>query len=219
MSVLYKYLPSRYAPEFLERGEILFRNLTYFRQHEGRVRGDVYEGIHKNQPGTDIVLESLSQGIRAVGKFPFLNSTNSDLVFAFCLSKRLSKGLMAEFECDACIEIFNPDEFIRRIRFTLARLISVHRVGLLAQSVDYYDPAEPALFDVEEPKQLAFVKNEFYKEQEEFRLCFGMRKAFKLVQQIAQPHHDPYDDAMEGQCKEKLVRVGALHDVARSIRP
>lgn len=141
MPALYKYLPSKYFPAFLDRGEMLFRNLTYFRQHEGKVRGDAYEGIHKDHPGTDIVLANFTQGFRSVGKFSFLNSTNSDLVFAFCLSKRLSKDLMAQFECDACIEIFKPDEFIRRVRFALARLISVHRVGLLAQPVNYYHPA------------------------------------------------------------------------------
>lgn len=219
MPTLYKYLPSRYVPAFLDRGEILFRNLTYFRQHEGNVRGDAYEAIHKDHPGTDIVIENLTQGFRSVGKFSFLNSTNSDLIFAFCLSKRRSKVLMAEFECDACIEIFKPDEFIQRVRFVLARLVSVHRVGLLAQPVRYYHPAEPALFDVKEPTQLAFVKNESYREQEEFRLCFGTRQAFKLVQQIAQPHHDPRDDAVTGRSKEKLIRVGALNDVARIVLP
>jgi hypothetical protein len=219
MSTLYKYLPSKHVPAFLDRGEILFRNLTYFRQYEGKVRGDVYEGIHMDHPGTDIVLKNLTRGGQVIGKFSFLNSTNSDLVFVFCLSKLLNKNLMTEFECDACIEIFKPDEFIRRVRRALARLISVHRAGLLAQPVHYYHPAEAARFDVNDPKQLAFAKSEFYVEQEEFRLSFGTKRAFKLVQQIAQPHYDPYSDAIKGQCKEKLVRVGTLHDVARFVLP
>jgi hypothetical protein len=217
MLALYKYLPSKYASAFLDRGEILFRNLTYFRQHEGRVRGDAYEGIHKDHPGTNVVLENLTQGSKIVGKFSFLNSTNSDLVFVFCLSKKLSKDLMVEFESDACIEIFEPNEFIRRVRFALARLISVHPVGLLAQPVHYYHPAEAACFDIKKPTQLAFAKIKSYAEQEEFRLSFGTRQAFKLVQQITQPHYDPYDDAIKGKSKEKLVKVGALRDVARLV--
>jgi hypothetical protein len=216
---LYKYLPSKYLPAVLDRGEILFRNLTYFRQLEGRVRGDANEGIHKDHPGTDIVLENLTRRFQSVGKFSFLHSTNSDLVFAFCLSKRLSKDLMAEFQCDACIEIFKPDELIRRVRFALARLISVHRVGLRAQPVLLLRSGRAGIVDIKDPTQLAFVKNESYKDQEEFRLCFGTRRAFKLVQQIAQPHYDPYDDAMKGQPMEKLIRVGTVNDVARFILP
>ena len=184
---LYKYLPSEHVPAVLDRGEILFRNLTYFRQQEGPVRGDTYEGIHKNHPGTDIVIESTEHGIRAEGKYSFLNSTNPDLVFCFCMSKLFSKELMAEFKYDACIEIFKPDEFI--------------------------------LFDVTDPTQIVFAKNESYERQDEFRLSFGTRHAFKLVQQIAQPHYDPYNDAMKGQCKEKIVRVRGLNDVAKVVMP
>lgn len=74
MPSLYKYLPSRYVPAVLDHGKILFRNLTYSRQQEGPVRGDAYEGIHKNHTGTDIVLESPAHGIRAVGKYPSINA-------------------------------------------------------------------------------------------------------------------------------------------------
>lgn len=217
MSPLYKYLPSQYAPAFLNRGEILFRNLTYFRQQEGKVRGDPYEGIHKDHPGTDITIHNFTQGISSVGKFSFLNSTNSDHIFAFCLSERFDNELKLEFECDACIEIFNPKEFVRRIRFHLRRLISVHKTGLLAKPVLYYNPSSTALFDVKDPTQLAFVKNEFYAKQKEYRLSFGTRQAFKLIQQIAQPHHDPYDDAIKGVCKEKLIRIGQVSDIARLV--
>lgn len=185
MPSLYKYLPSEYAPNLIDRGEILFRNLTYFRQYEGKVRGDAYEGIHKDHPGTDIVLENLTQGTKLIGKYSYLNSTNSDYIFTFCLSECKSYKLMDEFKCDACIEFFEPEEFIRRVRFKLAQLISVHSVGLLAQSVYYYDPSQPSLFDIKDPKKLAFVKNMSYVEQSEFRLSFGTRRAFKLIQQIA----------------------------------
>ncbi|MBS1155130.1 MAG: hypothetical protein H6R07_1054 [Proteobacteria bacterium] len=214
MLTLYKYLPSKYASAFLDRGEILFRNITYFRQHEGRVRGDPYDGIHKDHPGTNIVVENLTRRSKTVGEFSFLNSTDPDLVFAFCLSQKFSKDLMAKFESDACIEILEPVEFIRRVRFALARLVSVHRVGLLAQPVHYYHPAEAARFDIKEPTQLAFAKDMYYAEQEEFRLSFGTRRAFKLVQKITQPNYDPYDDAIKGQSREKLVKVGSLRDVA-----
>ena len=214
---LYKYLPSIYVDPTLDFGEILFRNLTYFRQHEGKVRGDAYEGIHKDHPGTDITLSILNTGRQSVGKFAFLNSTNPDHVFAFCLSTLLSKELMIEFECDACIEIFQPEEFIRRVQFVLARKISVHKIGLLSQFVNYYSPSEEARFNIKDPTKLVFAKDKSYAKQEEFRLSFGSRQAFKLIQQIVQPHHDPFDDAINGVCKDRLITIGKIHDIARLV--
>lgn len=217
MTPLYKYLPSIHVPAVLDHGHLLFRNLTYFRQQEGMVRGDPYEGIHKDHPGKDVLLQNITAGFRTIDKYSFLHSTNSDLIYAFCLSRRMGKDLMAEFGCDGCIEFFEPSEFIRRVRFALARLISVHRVGLIAKPVQYYDPATRPSFDVTDPTQIAFGKNRTYSHQEEFRLSFGTRQAFKLVQQIAQPDHDPYYDALQGTCRERLVRVGPLRDIARSV--
>lgn len=215
MPSLYKYLPSQFAPAFLNRGEILFRNLTYFRQLEGKVRGDTYEGIHNDYPGTDVTLKNLTQGFSSIGKFSFLSSTNSDFVFAFCLSKSFNKKLMDEFDCDACIEIFEPEEFIRRVRFALKRLISVHKIGLLAQPVNYYNPSSSVLFDIKDPTQLAFAKNDIYAKQDEFRLSFGTRQAFKLIEQVAFPNHNPYDEAIKGVSKEKRIQIGQVNNIAR----
>jgi hypothetical protein len=96
-------------------------------------------------------------------------------------------------------------------------VLSVHRIGVLAKEVTYYRPDEPALFDVADPKNLAFVKNEQYRAQAEYRVVFGSRRAFKLIQQIAQPHHDPYEDAMQKIPAEKLVSLGSLSDIARLV--
>lgn len=217
MQPLYKYLPAVYVPPVLGQGELLFRNLTYFRQCEGRVRGDPYEGIHKDHPGTEREIHNLTKGFVSRGAFSFLHSTDSDHIFAFCLSQRLDGRMAEAFGANAVIEFFEPEELIRRVRFNLRRVLSVHRVGVLAKEVTYYKPNEPALFDVADPKNLAFVKNEQYRSQSEYRLVFGSRKAFKLIQQIAQPHHDPYQDAMQKSPAEKLIRVGALADIARVV--
>lgn len=214
---LYKYLPTIHVPAVLDRGELLFRNLTYFRQCEGRVRGDPYEGIHKDHPGTEREIHNLTSGFTSRGAFSFLHSTDSDHIFAFCLSQRLDAQMSKDFGTDAVIEFFEPDELVRRIRFNLRTKLSVHRIGVLAKNVSYYKPDEPALFDVADPKNLAFVKNEQYRFQAEYRVVFGSRKAFKLVQQIVQPHHDPYEDAMKKIPDQKLVSLGSLSDIARLI--
>lgn len=217
MTHFYKYLPSCFVENVLGKGELLFRNLTYFRQCEGRVRGDKYEGVHKDKPGTDVVIHNGSTGSDSVGKYSFLNSTDSDHIFGFCLSSRFDPGLMADFSADACIEFFDSDEFIRRVKMALGRMVYIHRVGLLARTVDYYKPSEPSLINITDPKSLAFVKNEYYRNQAEFRLAFGSLKAFKLIRQIVQPHYDPYDEAITKTPRSRMMRVGPLRDIARLI--
>lgn len=217
MPSLYKYIPATYAQTLVQRGELLFRNLTYFRQYEGRVRGDPYEGIHKDHPGTERVIRNLTRGFESRGAFALLHSTNSDNVFAFCLSRRLDEQLARDFGSDTAIEFFEPEELIRRIRFKLRRVLSVHKAGVLAKPVTYYKPEDPALFNVEEPKNLAFVKNEQYRAQDEFRIVFGDRKAFKLTRQVAQSHHDPYDDVTALTPASRLVTLGDLSDITRVV--
>lgn len=217
MTLIYKYLPSRFVSSVLDKGELLLRNLTYFRQCEGPVRGDVYEGIHQDNPGKDVVIHNVTKGFDSVGKFAFLNSTDSDQIYGFCLSSRLDDRLMTDFAADACIEFYDQDEFIRRVKFALGRMVYVHRAGLLARPVDYYNPCEPALFEITDPKNLAFAKNEFYRDQSEFRLVFGSRKAFKLVRQIVQSHYDPYDDALKKTPLARQITIGSLHDIAHIV--
>ena len=219
MQSLYKYLPSQYVPAVLNRGEILFRNLTYFRQHEGKIRGDVYEGILRHRPETDTIINNISTGKRSVIKTSFLHSTDSETVFAYCLSEQLSKKLLIEFKSDACIEIFNPIEFIRRVRIAVMRFISTHRYGLLAQPVNYYDPTKVPSFNYNDPKQIVFAKENYYAWQEEYRLTFGKKSAFKFKQEFTLDLYDPYIEAMKGEYKEKLVKIGSLHDIARIVLP
>jgi len=103
---LYKYLPSQYADAFL-RGEILFRNLSYFKRLDCRSRGDATEGIHRDRPEGGATLENLSMGGTVYGDFTSLNEIDSDLVFVFCTSEIFDEALFHEFEADCCIEIDN----------------------------------------------------------------------------------------------------------------
>ena len=157
--ILYKYLPSCYVKNVLEKGELLFRNLTYFRQYECEKRGDPLEGHHRDNPDDDIVIDNLSSGKKIKGDFSCINSTNSDLIYVFCLSQSLNSHLYNEFESDVCIEITDTDEFIRRVLIAVKRLISLHKIGLLHAPVSYYAPNEPAEFNIKDPKELVFAKD------------------------------------------------------------
>lgn len=211
---LYKYLPSKYVNSVVRKGNLLFRNLSYFRQYEDNRRGDPLEGFHQDNPDNDITIKNLSTGKVIKGDFSFLNSTNTDLIHIFCLSKKLDSNLYVEFKADACIEIIDVVEFLRRTMFAVKRLLSAHSNGLLFGSVKYYIENAPAGFDIKNPKNLSFAKGIHYQHQEEFRLVFGSQRAFNLTQQIVvNQSYDFIGEAKKGAPKEKHVKIGSIEDI------
>ena len=213
---LYKYLASKFVKQVVNKGGLLFRNLSYFRQYEDYQRGDPLEGFHRDNPDNDITLTNQSTGQVIKGDFSFLNSTDTDLIFVFCLSTELNQNLFKEFEADACIEIIDVDKFLKKTSFKVKRLLSCHPAGLLHEHVRYYNQNKPADFDIKDPKNLAFAKNTDYQHQGEYRLVFGTKKAFKLTQQIVvNQHYDFRQEAMKGTTKKKLVEIGSISDIVK----
>ena len=211
---LYKYLPSKYVNSVVRKGDLLFRNLSYFRQYEDNQRGDPFEGFHRDNPDNDITINNLSTGKVIKGDFSFLNSTNTDLIYVFCLSKKVDPNLYVEFKADACIEIIDVVEFLKRTMFAVKRLLSAHSSGLLSGSVMYYKENAPAGFDIKNPKNLSFAKGRHYQHQEEFRLVFGSKKGFNLTQQIVvNQSYDFIGEANKGVPKEKYVKIGSIEDI------
>lgn len=193
----------------------MFRNLTYFKQYECERRGDPLEGLHRDNPDNDITIRRQSDGHITKGDFSFLNSIDSDLVYVFCLSNSLTNELYNEFESDACIEITNPQEFIKRVLLKVKRLVSCHKVGLLSGNVNYYQPNEAAEFNIHDPYKLPFSKDIEFISQDEYRIVFGTRKAFKIEKSIvANAKYDFREEAMKGTKKEKYIKIGSIGDIA-----
>ncbi len=212
---LYKYLPSIYVENVLKRGELLFRNLTYFKQYECEQRGDPLEAHHRDNPDNDIVLTNLSTGKKTQGDFSFLNTTDSDLIYVFCMSKTYSADLYSEFKSDACIEITDVEKFLLRAKTKLKHLVSLHKSGLIHGDVKYYAVNKSANFNIKNPKELAFAKDEIFEGQDEYRLIFGKKKAFNLIQKIVvNATYDFKSEAMKGTAKEKLLKIGDISDIA-----
>lgn len=210
---LYKYLPSRYLDSVM-RGELLFRNLSFFKKLECDKRGDPLEAHHRDNPDNDIEIEIVRSGKKVVGDFSFLNSTDSDSIFVFCLSERYDHALYEEFGCDCCIEVSDVGELIRRTRFAVKRLISIHKTGLLFGPINYYMPNRPVELNVKEPKELVFAKEQVYSDQSEYRLVFGTKKAFSLTQSIIINNgYDFRGEAMKGNSKQKTLRIGSIQDI------
>jgi hypothetical protein len=219
---LYKYLPSQYADAFL-RGEILFRNLSYFKQSDCRHRGDATEGIHRDRPETDSTIEILSGGGgRTInGDFTSLNEIDSDLVFVFCTSEIFDNALFHAFEADCCIEINNPDEFAKRMQRKVMSLVSANKsIGLLRAPAKYYDPGKSVEFDVKNPTKITFAKDISYAYQKEFRFAYGKGKESFFINPrgakiVISKRYDFQAEAKTGAGAEKKLLIGSIKDIAR----
>jgi hypothetical protein len=210
---LYKYLPSKFLDTVLKEGNILFRNLTYFRKYEDKIRGDETEGIHVDNPDNYISITSQTNVI--VGDFSFLNSIKQDDVFAFCLSKSLKEKLFTDFECDVCIPIKNVRAFLIRCRRAIEKMPEFSKIGLLHRSVDYYKCNEPAAKSIKDPFNIPFFKDaRFFSDQDEFRMVFGTKQGFSLIQKVIDNRRFRYVDEIEqGESKELIIKIGNIENI------
>jgi hypothetical protein len=111
---LYKYLPNRFADDFVRRGILLFRTLSYFQKVEDPERGDPFESMHIDRPGDGVSITNQRTGKTLTGEFAFINRVQSDQIFCFCFSRIIDSRLFAQFQSDVRIEIKDLEEFQRR---------------------------------------------------------------------------------------------------------
>jgi hypothetical protein len=165
---LFKYLPKKYLEAFLDRGSLKIGTLYEYRKTEtyGNVIGDNNEGLHKTElflpGGGEIDLASdtpeaeyfrqhvlrpdqrdakvkliLEDGAR------FIAHSNSEDLYIYCLTSEYSPAVMREFGCDACLEIFRPQEFFevisRKIRHK-AKFNGLGRIQYINKTTHYKQP-------------------------------------------------------------------------------
>jgi hypothetical protein len=204
-SRLYKYLPARYVDDFVRRGRVLFRNLTYFRRYDTDAsRGDLFEGRHVDRPGGGVKITNVGTGRTIEGDFASINSIQTDRVFVFCMSTRLDPDLYEAFEADACVEITSPAQFVKDCRRAIKKLPALCGVRLFHREVEYYKEAEAALGNVKDPTTIPFFKPARYGGQAEYRLMLANPVSTELTQRIVQGHALPGTESPEGESPKEL---------------
>lgn len=212
---LYKYLPSKYLTKVVERGDLLFRNLSFFRQSEAEGRRDLLEGLHMDKPDNDLTLQTLDGRKTWKGQGAFLNSINSNKLFAFCLSEKHTPALYDEFEADACIEILHPDEFLHRCDATISRQRRFSDSGLIHGEVEYYAPNKSAKRNVKDPRQIPFFKHEAYHHQLEYRLVVALHGGLQLTERIVNHLFSFEEDVASGRPDHRHVFIGSITDIVK----
>lgn len=137
---LFKYLPKKFLDAFFRSGSLKLGTLYEYRKVEqyGKVIGDKDEGLHRTElflpGGGEIDLASCSpeadffrrhvlrpnqceskikiiipDGARLIAE------SNSPDLYIYCMTSEFNEDVMRQFNCDACMEILRPKDFLRAI--------------------------------------------------------------------------------------------------------
>jgi len=137
---LFKYMPRKYLDAFFNKGRLKIGTLHEYRkvEHYGGVIGDQREGLHitefsltgggkvdlsQKSPETDFLKKHLLQpdqqdiSIEMIfedGARIMSHSESPDL-YIYCTTSEFNPEVMTQFDCDACMEIVNPNAFFQSI--------------------------------------------------------------------------------------------------------
>lgn len=217
MPPLFKYLPSKYLGALVERGELLFRSLSYFRNYEElHVRGDRHEGKRLYNPSTGLEVTKAETGERIVLPWAFEASVKDRDIYVFCMSLRRSPDLATEFGTDACVEIQDPVAFLSKIRASLALRRWVRHARLLNGAVEYYSPSEPPLAEWAVPERMIMRKTTDYEHQQEYRIAFARGEALKVnnVETKITATPGELNPTLHGH-PEHILKLGSIAKICR----
>ena len=174
-------MSAKYAQAFVERGEMLFRALSYYRDYEDEgVRADEFEGTRLHLPLEGLKLTKVATGEVVPVPYTFESTAQEDDIFVSCLSTTRSQALVDKFGTDTCVEIAEPSKLLALIRNALARRPSVKNKHLEYGPVKYYAPHDPPIVDWALPERIALSKPSTFSWQGEYRIAFAVNGAFKV---------------------------------------
>ncbi|MFW7206616.1 hypothetical protein ACMGGQ_12555 [Enterobacter sp. BNK-13] len=196
--MLYKYIKSEHAEMFFQNGTLRIGTLLDFKKNEtfNEAIGDKKEGSHFPFMGIDQTLyidemtesqSSFLSGFMDLGAgssitgMKLVREISSEDFYVFCMTTEPSRKAMNEFDCDTCIEIFNPILFINaltnKIRRTAGDMV-------WHGEITYMDKEYPYFIDAKlHPAQTKDIK---YSYQKEYRAIW-QRRSVTPVDTILSP--------------------------------
>ena len=206
---LYKYFSeARYAEAFLD-GQLLFRSLAYFRDHEDAARGDEYEGTSNFRPDDGLVITNHTQGTTFRVQMAFESSVKAAEIFVYCVSQELRSERAEEFDAVACIEITDIRSLCKHLRSVLPTTAAFR-----ACPVDYYSHTKAPNPRWALPEQIATSKLARWSSQKEYRFLFSLTDALgfekvdlRLVARTDRPAPKPEEHF------SRRISLGSLKDI------
>ena len=179
MRPLIRYFSEGNARAFLDRGEILLRSLSYFRDYEDEgVRADEYEGTLVHLPDDGLRVKLASSGQEVVIPYTFESTAREDDIFVYCMCTELNADIAKRFKADVAVEIVEPVKFLSRMRSAIALRSRLRVKKLVHGEVKYYERHEPPIVDWALPERIAMRKPKSFEWQKEYRFAVPVGNAF-----------------------------------------
>ena len=181
MPSLYRYFSEKNADAFVQKGEVLFRALSYYKNYEDQeVRGDKFEGTLVHLPDNGLTVKNVHTGQEISLPYRFESTAKEDEIFVYCMSQTLSIEIAKRFQAEVAVEIFDLAKFLNLVRsaLSLRRRFKVNQ--LVHQPVKYYEWNEPPVVDWALPERIAMSKPKMFEWQHEYRLAVPMGGAFNV---------------------------------------
>lgn len=181
MPPLFRYFSEENAIAFLERGEILMRALSYYRDYEDEgIRSDAFEGTLVHLPKDGLRLRVQATGQEVVVPYTFEASAKEDDIFVYCLSTELSEKIAERFRAPVVVEIVEPVKFLAKLRAALRLRARVRAEQLVHDVVNYYEWHEPPIADWALPERISLRKPKYFDWQREYRFAVPRGDAFAV---------------------------------------
>ena len=172
--------------------------------------------IYKPADGLQITLTESQQQL--VDHRGFISKVkNAHRVFVFCTSLEFSERLSQKFCSVGCIEIFDIDEFNRRLKKCIRNPAhNIKNQELLSGKVDYYNLALGSGTRHACPDQIIMSKIERFSDEKEYRIAFAKDPNALAVNNVDYYlSNSPITSSKAGTPK-KLI-LGNLTDIARVV--
>jgi hypothetical protein len=178
---LFRYFSERNAKAFVEKGEVLFRALSYFRDYEDEgVRADPHEGTLVHLPKDGLQVTKVDTGEVVELPHRFESTAREDEIFVYCMSTELSNDIGNRFMADVVVEILEPVKFLALVRSSLSLRKRLQAAKLTHGQVRYYEWHEPPIVDWALPERIAMRKPKPFEWQKEYRIAVPSGDAFDV---------------------------------------
>ncbi len=179
MSSLFRYLPKTYAADFVQKGAVLFRSLSYFRDYEDAgIRADEHEGTLVHQTPGGLQVNNPTTGESGTVLYRLESTAKEDDIFVYCMSTELCPEIAQRFKAEVAVEILDPSKFLARLRASLSLRRRFRSDQLVHGGVRYYKWEEPPIVDWALPERIAMRKPESFSWQKEYRFAVPIGDAF-----------------------------------------
>jgi hypothetical protein len=218
MPSLYRYFSEeKNALAFVQKGEVLLRALSFFRNYEDEeVRGDKFEGTLVHLPDNGLVVKNVNTEEEILLPHRLESTAKEDEIFVYCMSQILSAKLAERFKAEIVVEIINPAKFLNLVRSSLSlrKRFSVNQ--LIHEPVKYYEWNEPPIVDWALPERITMKKPKIFEWQREYRLAVPIGGAFNVQNvnlNLVPVNH--FRTSVARNYPQQMLRLGSLSKICR----